>query len=139
MNPLIEKWGPLFVLFNALGIVSFALAAVIWPQAFWEFLQVQAIHFELARIMAWYLLVFGIGGLLVWRNPRRHAIVVLLIGLEKIAPALLFPMLYFQQAAHWLVLAVGLFDGSMALLCICYSAYLCKPVFNEPVANEFRR
>ncbi len=74
--------------------------------------------------MSWYLLVFGIGGLLIWRHPYRHPIVVLLIGLEKLAPAVLFPLLTLQHGAHWLLLSVGVFDGVMALLFICYSLWL---------------
>ncbi|GHB49938.1 hypothetical protein GCM10007094_43950 [Pseudovibrio japonicus] len=124
MNTHIAKWGPLFVLLNSIGIVLFALGGVALPLQFWTFLNIDPVNLELARIMSWYLLVLGIGGLLIWRDPSRHPVVLLLIGLEKLAPAILFPILTLQYGAHWLVLGTGVFDGVMAVLFICYSLWI---------------
>ena len=126
MTNIVEKWGPSFILFNSLGIVLFALCGALMPTEFWGLLNVDSVHLEFTRIMGWYLFVFGLGGLIVWRNPQRQPAVVMLIGLEKIAPAILFPLLTLEKGAHWLVLAIGIFDGLMAVLCIWYSLWLTR-------------
>jgi len=122
----LHRWGPTFVLLNSLGIVAFALGGLLQPEQFWEMLHITPIHGVFTQVMAWYLLIFGVGGLLVWRQPARHPIVVALIGLEKVAPAILFPLLTLQQDAHWFVAATGVFDGIMAILLIGYGIWLYK-------------
>jgi hypothetical protein len=50
----------------------------------------------IVRLIGWYLLVFGVGGLMAERHPERHPIAVALIGVEKLGPAAAFPVLYAQ-------------------------------------------
>ena len=74
--------------------------------------------------MGWYLFVFGVGGLLAARNPEQHPIAVALIGVEKLGPAVVFPLLYARGEANLLLALVGGFDAVMAVVFVRYAVWL---------------
>jgi len=122
----LHRWGPAFVLFNGVTIASFAAGALVIPENFWAFFGVPDFHIPLARVMAWYLLIFGFGGMAIWREPMRHPWVVLLMGLEKLGPAVIFPWITLKQNGHWLLLGVGVADGLLSILLITYGWWLLR-------------
>ena len=120
------KWGRAFVYFHGFTIAAFALGGLIAPEAFWGALGIREIQPALFRIMGWYLLVFGLGGIFAGRDPERHAWPVLLMGFEKMAPAILLPTLTFYENGHWLLFATGVWDGVMGIVLIFYGRWLLK-------------
>ena len=71
-----------FVLVNALLMVLFGLGATVAPEPFWGLAGVRVEASGVVRLIGWYLLVFGVGGVMVARHPERHPVVVALIGVE---------------------------------------------------------
>ena len=123
MNTL-HRFGTPFVFLNALLMVLFGLGASLAPEALWELAGVKAETSDLTRLMGWYLLVFGVGGLMAARHPERHPVVVALIGVEKIGPAVLFPLLYAHGEANVFLALAGIGDGVLALVFIIYAWWL---------------
>ena len=109
-----------FVLVNALLMVLFGLGVLAAPEPVWGLAGVRVEALAVVRLMGWYLLVFGVGGLLAARHPERHPIAVALIGIEKIGPAVVFPLLYLKGDAS---LLLALFGGGDALLAVIFVAY----------------
>ena len=113
-----------FVLVNALLMVLFGLGAAAAPEPFWGLAGVKVEASGVVRLMGWYLLVFGVGGLLAARHPERHPIAVALIGIEKIGPAVVFPLLYVQGDASVLLALAGAGDALLALIFVAYAWWL---------------
>ena len=63
----LHRIGTPFVLVNALLMVLFGLGATVVPEALWELAGVKVEASGLVRLMGWYLLVFGVGGLMAAR------------------------------------------------------------------------
>ena len=104
-------------------MMLFGLWAAAAPERFWGLAGVNVEAPGVVRLMGWYLLVFGIGGLLAARHPERHPIAVALIGIEKFGPAVVFPLLYFQGDAS-VLLALFCFNGYCKLPnCFAYGFY----------------
>ncbi len=123
MNTLHRVRTP-FVLVNALLMVLFGLGATVAPEPFWGLAGVRIEASWVVRLIGWYLLVFGVGGVMVARHPERHPVVVALIGVEKIGPAVLFPLFYAQGEASVVLAVAGAGDGVLALVCIAYAWWL---------------
>ena len=113
-----------FVFVNALLMVLFGLGAATAPELLWGLAGVTVEASGVVRLTGWYLLVFGVGGLLVARHPERHPIIIALIGIEKIGPAVVFPLLYVQGEASALLAFAGVGDGLLALIFIAYALWL---------------
>ena len=120
-----------FVLVNALLMVLFGLGAAAAPVPLWGLAGVEVEPSGPVRLMGWYLLVFGVGGLLVARHPGRHPIVVALIGIEKIGPAVVFPLLYARGDAGVLLALAGAGDGFLAAVFITYAWWLANRSSDE--------
>ncbi len=126
-----------FVLVNALLMVLFGLGAAAAPEPFWGLAGVKVEASGVVRLMGWYLLVFGVGGLLAARHPERHPIAVALIGIEKIGPAVVFPLLYVQGDASVLLALAGAGDALLALIFVAYAWWLnAEPERGAP--NQMR-
>jgi hypothetical protein len=85
-----------FVLVNALLMVLCELGALVAPESVWGVVEVKVQASGIVRLIGWYLLVFGVGGLMAARHPERHPIAVAQFGVEKRGPAAVFPVLYAQ-------------------------------------------
>ena len=105
-------------------MVLFGLGAATAPELLWGLAGVTVEASGVVRLTGWYLLVFGVGGLLVARHPERHPIIIALIGIEKIGPAVVFPLLYVQGEASALLAFAGVGDGLLALIFIAYALWL---------------
>ena len=116
-------------------MVLFGLGATLVPEVLWELAGVNAEPSGLTRLMGWYLLVFGVGGLMAARHPEKHPVVVALIGIEKIGPAVLFPLLYTQGEAGVLLALAGIGDGLLALAFIFYAWWLNSTHKNGALTN----
>lgn len=124
MVTLVHRHRRPFVLINALLIVGFAGGLLVAPGFLWGLVGVAQEGTPLGRVMAWYLLTFGVGGVLASRRPERHPIVIALVGLEKVGPALVFPLLYATDRANALLAVVGGFDALMAVVFLRYAWWL---------------
>ncbi len=113
-----------FVLVNALLMVLFGLGALAAPEPLWGIAGVEVEAAGVVRLMGWYLFVFGVGGLLAAGHPERHPIAVALIGIEKIGPAVVFPLLYVQGDASILLALFGAGDGLLAVVFAAYGWWL---------------
>lgn len=113
-----------FVRLNGLSIASFALGGLLLPGPFWSALGVPGQDGPLTRVMAWYLLVFGLCGLAVAKRPERHPWVVLAMGIEKLGPAVAFPWLFWSADGSILLLLVGLADAVLSVILIGYGRIL---------------
>ncbi len=113
-----------FVLVNALFMALFGLGALAAPEPLWGIAGVEVEASGVVRLMGWYLVVFGVGGLLAARHPERHPIAVALIGIEKIGPAVVFPLLYFQGDASVLLALFGAGDALLAVVFVAYAWWL---------------
>ena len=113
-----------FVGINAALIIIFGLAALIAPSALWGVVGIDVETFPLARVLAWYLLTFGIGALLATPHPEDHPIVVALVGLEKVGPAVAFSLLFASGEGNLLLALAGVFDGVMAVIFLRYAWWL---------------
>jgi len=107
-----------FILANAVAVVAFALGGLVAPGPFWSFFGVAPVDPVLSRIMAWYLLTFGLGGLVAARDPQRHALAAGLLGVEKIGAAAGFAACQWVYGVNVPLAAVGAFDAVMAVLLI---------------------
>ncbi len=125
-----------FVLVNALLMVLFGLAALAAPKPLWGLAGVKVEASGVVRLMGWYLFVFGVGGLLAARHPERHPIAVALIGIEKIGPAVVFPLLYVQGDASVLLALFGAGDALLAVVFVAYAWWLHTRSADESTAGE---
>ncbi len=121
---LLHRYRRPFVGINAALMAIFGLAALIAPTALWGVMGVDVETSPLVRVMAWYLLTFGVGALLATPRPEDHPIVVALVGLEKVGPAVVFNALYAMGQANPLLATAGLFDGVMAVVFLRYAWWL---------------
>ena len=112
------------ILVNALLTILFGLAALAAPEPFWGLVGVEVEAIGVLRLAGWYLFVFGVGGLLIARHPERHPVVVALIGIEKVGPAVLFPLLYAQGDANVLLALAGAGDALLAVVFVGYAWWL---------------
>jgi hypothetical protein len=116
--------GRAFVLANSLLIVAFAAGGLVAPEPFWRFFGVEPVNPLLARLMAWYLGTFGLGGLYASRAPERHAAVIALLGVEKLGAATAFAACLWSYGLNLPLAAVGAFDAVMAVLLLRYARSL---------------
>lgn len=115
-----------FVRLNGLSIAGFALGGLLLPGPFWEALGVPGQSGPLTRVMAWYLLVFGLCALAVSGRPDRHPWVVLAMGFEKLGPAVAFPWLFWSSGGNSILLLVGLADAVLSVILIGYGRALLR-------------
>ncbi len=113
-------------------MVLFGLGALAAPEPLWGLAGVEVEASGVVRLMGWYLFVFGVGGLLSARHPERHPIAVALIGIEKIGPAVVFPLLYAQGDASVLLALAGAGDGLLAVVFITYAWWLTNRSGDDP-------
>jgi hypothetical protein len=118
--------GRAFVLANSVLIVGFALGGLLAPEPFWRLLGVDPVNPLLARLMAWYLGTFGLGGLIAARAPEKHPLVVGLLGFEKIGAAATFFACLGVYGFNPLLAGVGAFDAVMAVLLLRYARSLWR-------------
>lgn len=121
---MLHRYRRSFVGINAALMATFGFAAMIAPTVLWGVVGVDVETSPLTRVMAWYLLTFGVGGLLATPRPENHPIVVALVGLEKVGPAVAFNGLYAAGEANPLLAIAGLFDGVMAVVFLRYAWWL---------------
>lgn len=105
-----------FVLVNSLLIIGFALGGLLFPEPFWRFFGVEPVSPLLARLMAWYLGTFGVGGVLASRDPERHRVMVAMLGVEKLGAAGAFAACQWVYGFNVPLAGVGLLDATVAVV-----------------------
>jgi hypothetical protein len=112
-----------FFIANGLLIVGFASPGVISPEAFWGWLGAPVMQPMFVRLASWYLLVHGIGALLIAHEPDCYPPVIWMLGLEK-AGAVTVLSYYLGFHLRPQLAIVGLTDTILSALLLYYASAL---------------
>lgn len=126
MMQLIHRHRKAFLLLNGLLIVAFSGGALLSPGSFWPVFGVAAGNLYLDRVLAWYLLTLGIGGLFVARAPEQQPLVVGLLGLEKAGAVFVFVLHLLKVRFNLPLCLVAGLDAALMLLLLSYSRWLVR-------------
>ena len=137
MFALVHRYRKPFVLLNGLAIVLVGGGAALLGERFWALhgVTVGAGGSPLLRLLGWYLLVHGVGAILISRAPEKNPVVLAMVGLEKIGAVACFGALLVAGPFSVSIVFLAGFDAAMAGVFLGYTVWVLSPSTNPSASR----